>query len=881
VTEVVVDRLKLALASRYAIERQIGQGGMATVYLARDLRHDRRVALKVLRPELAAVIGADRFLHEIRVTASLQHPHILPLHDSGEADTFLFYVMPYVEGESLRDRLRRERQLPIDDAVRVASEVAAALAYAHGRGVIHRDIKPENILLASGSAVVADFGIARAVTEAGEGRLTETGLSLGTPQYMSPEQATAERELDARTDIYALAAVVYEMLIGEPPFTGPTTQAVIARVLTESPRSVRVGRPTVPQHIDAAVQKALSKLPADRFRTALAFAEALERPAVAHSGDVAVAPVPSPTATRTQLLVAGAVTVAAIAFGIAGWLRRPPANVLPVVRSAIRLPDNAHAEARQSGSPLALSPDGSVLVYAGSRQLFMRRLDQADVLPIPNTLGAEQPFFSPDGRNIGFVAEGSIKRVPLAGGPVVTICSARQIQGATWGAADVIVFAAGAGNFSGGLGGALYAVSANGGTPRPVLADSTGETLFRWPDFLPDGRHVLASSGTALDYRSAVVDLRTGKFEFVPGAKSNPRYVEPGWLLSVALDGTVTAFPFDPDAVRVTGNAVSVLEGVATGLGGVAKFAVARNGWIVYTEGVARQRRLTLVDRRGVQTTIPVDAQSYSDPRFSPNGTDVALTLLRSGGGLLGDIWVVNVPRATMSRLTFEGTDQFPGWSADGRRVTYTTLRPNNAVNWKPTGGGPSDSLLTLPGRTIFDAVLTHDVRRVIFRLGGIPGDLHYVDRDSLGTPHPLLDSRFDERAPALSSDDHWLAYVSDETGRDEVYVRPFPDAGGRWVISAAGGGEPRWSRDGKELFYRNADTVFAVQIATQPTFSVGQRTTLFTGSYLRNARHATYDVSPDGQHFIFITGDTDDSGELVLVQNAMVAATRARSPQP
>ncbi|HEV8151137.1 MAG TPA: serine/threonine-protein kinase, partial [Gemmatimonadales bacterium] len=280
-TEARVARLTAALAGRYAIERELGQGGMATVYLARDLRHDRSVALKVLRPELAAVIGAERFLQEIRVTAGLQHPHILPLHDSGEIEHFLYYVMPYVEGESLRERLTRERQLAIDDAVRIATEAASALAYAHGRGVIHRDIKPENILLASGAsgaAVVADFGIARAVTAAGGGRLTETGLSLGTPQYMSPEQATADRELDGRSDVYALGCVVYEMLTGEPPHTGPTTQSVIAKLLTEDPRPLRSGRPSVPAHVAGAVHKALARLPADRFRGAAEFAEALTRP---------------------------------------------------------------------------------------------------------------------------------------------------------------------------------------------------------------------------------------------------------------------------------------------------------------------------------------------------------------------------------------------------------------------------------------------------------------------------------------------------------------------------------------------------------------------------------------------------------------------------
>src|SRR5438876_3258764 len=270
------NRLQVALADRYRIEQEIGDGGMATVYLAEDLRHDRRVALKVLRPELAAVIGAERFLAEIKLTANLQHPHILPLFDSGEADGFLFYVMPFVEGESLRGRLNREKQLPVTDAVRIATEVASALDYAHRHGVVHRDIKPENILVHDGRALVADFGIALAASKAGGNRMTETGMSLGTPHYMSPEQAMGEREITARSDVYALGAVTYEMLTGDPPFTGSTAQAIVARVVTESPRSLTAQRHTIPPGVEAAVLTALEKLPADRFSTAHEFAEALQ-----------------------------------------------------------------------------------------------------------------------------------------------------------------------------------------------------------------------------------------------------------------------------------------------------------------------------------------------------------------------------------------------------------------------------------------------------------------------------------------------------------------------------------------------------------------------------------------------------------------------------
>src|SRR5215211_538898 len=271
----LLGRLQSALADRYRLDREIGAGGMATVYLAEDVRHDRSVALKVLRPELAAVIGAERFLAEIKLTANLQHPHILPLFDSGEADGYLFYVMPYVEGETLRDRLTREKQLPVADAIRITTEVASALDYAHRHGVIHRDIKPENILLHDGQALVADFGIALAASKAGGSRMTETGMSLGTPHYMSPEQAMGQREITARSDVYALGAILYEMLSGDPPFTGSTAQAVVARVLTESPRPLVTQRHTIPRHVEAAVLTALEKLPADRFATAAEFAEAL------------------------------------------------------------------------------------------------------------------------------------------------------------------------------------------------------------------------------------------------------------------------------------------------------------------------------------------------------------------------------------------------------------------------------------------------------------------------------------------------------------------------------------------------------------------------------------------------------------------------------
>jgi serine/threonine-protein kinase len=875
VPEVVAGRLKAALATRYAIEREVGQGGMATVYLAGDLRHDRKVALKVLRPELAAVIGAERFLQEIRVTANLQHPHILPLHDSGEADGFLYYVMPFVEGESLRDRLNRERHLPVDDALRTATQVAAALSYAHGRGVIHRDIKPENILLTSGAAVVADFGIARAVTEAGGGRLTETGLSLGTPQYMSPEQATGDRDLDGRSDVYALGCVLYEMLAGEPPYTGPTAQSVIAKVLTETPRPVRNARPAVPDHVEVAIHRALARLPADRFRTAAEFAEALSRPGAAGMPATAGrgATTGRPGFERRQVLAGAAVLLIAVAVALAGWLRPAPPVPRPMVRVSLTLPAEAQVVdfGVREGTPVALSPDGTVLVYGGGQRLFMRRLDQIEPVPLPNTQGAEQPFFSPDGQNVGFFADGALKQVALAGGPVVTLARVQQVWGATWGSSDVIVFASG---------GHLYRVPASGGTAEPLrLSDTTGGRIYRWPEFLPDGKRVLVTlAGGQSPHMAGLVDVESGAVSQLEGTgvpSTNPHFVEPGWLLYLSGEGTIFAVPFDERAGRVTGTPVPVLENVRWGLWGDAKLALSREGWAVYLQGSFSQRRLTLVDRQGRAATIPSEPRPFNDPRFSPDGRTLAVTILAPGRGLVGDIWLFDLQQATLSRLTFDLLHQFPEWSADGRYVV--TARWMQGVVATPGGGGPADTLFS--SSNVFEGAVSHDGRSVVYRYNGVPGDIYYVRRDSLDHPHPVVATVYDERSPALSPDDRWLAYVSNESGRDEVYVRSFPGGSGRWQVSVAGGVEPRWRRDGVELFYRHADTLFAVTVRTQPAFSAGQRTALFVGDYLGGPRHANYDVHPDGQRFVFVTGEREGAPDLILVQNLLAGVSASGRP--
>ncbi|HEY3934372.1 MAG TPA: protein kinase [Gemmatimonadales bacterium] len=424
-------RFVAALADRYTVERELGQGGMATVYLAHDVKHERQVAIKVLRPELAAVIGAERFVREIRTIANLQHPHILGLIDSGEVSGTAYYVMPFIDGESLRDRLSRETQLPIGDAVRIAVEVADALQYAHSHGVIHRDIKPENILLHGGHALVADFGIALAASKTGGARMTETGMSLGTPQYMSPEQAMGERELDARTDIYALGCTTYEMLTGEPPFTGPTAQAIVAKVMTAEPVEATALRKSIPPHVADAVHTAMQKLPADRFGSAVEFARALAAPVSASRRGVSAAP----QRIRTTLVTLAAGVVLGVGVGIAATSARHRPEVLTGNVTHVTIEDGLEIQP-------AISPDGKMLVYAGGTsmhvRLFLRPTDggPAVALTADSTTVQQDPRWSPSGKSVLFLANDGVDTAVagLGGASAVTLINgaAGEIATATW-----------------------------------------------------------------------------------------------------------------------------------------------------------------------------------------------------------------------------------------------------------------------------------------------------------------------------------------------------------------------------------------------------------------------------------------------------------------
>ncbi len=674
----MIDRLNAALEDRYRIERELGAGGMATVYLAEDLKHDRQVAIKVLKPELAAVIGGDRFVTEIKTTASLQHPHILPLFDSGAADGFLYYVMPYVEGESLREKLDREKQLGVEEAVKIATAVASALHYAHERGIVHRDIKPANILLHAGEPVVADFGIALAISAAGGGRLTETGMSVGTPHYMSPEQASADRDVSARSDLYSLACVLYEMLAGDPPHTGPSAQVILMRILTEEPREVSEVRKAVPPNVQAALVKALEKLPADRFKTADEFKRALSDPDFRYqpgprtgagaggrrsgSGDAGH----WATDTRTRVLAA----VCFVLLAATGWsLVRgggSPEQAMPGTGPVYRyvIEDSLQEDVLS----FDISGNGDVVYSAemdGRRHLRLRRAADTLIREIPGTDNAAFPLFSPDGEWVTFLTEyENLKKVQISTGTLVNLATAGEsltlYHLCQWTDDGFIVFSAGDG---------VYRVPEVGGAPERI--HEAGPSVNA--RVLPDRRTLMFTEfpSNPSDVSVMVVDYPTGDTLTVIENAGNSIWSPTGHILHGHPSGSVFAFPFDLDRQEVMGPSVPVREGVLT-IGAVSLFALSSSGALVYYTGEGTGENLqsevfAWMDMDGSFSPIPIAPTDHADARLSPDGRYIAYTRE-------GHIYIFDLELGTNQRLTFTEADHHdPVWSPDGTRVAYSS----------------------------------------------------------------------------------------------------------------------------------------------------------------------------------------------------------------
>ncbi|HKH94411.1 MAG TPA: protein kinase, partial [Gemmatimonadaceae bacterium] len=817
----VAARLKDALADRYRIERELGAGGMATVYLAEDIKHHRRVAIKVLRPELAAVIGADRFLREIETIAGLQHPHILGLIDSGEVNGTAYYVMPFVEGESLRDRLVREKQLAIADAVRIATEVASALDYAHRHGVIHRDVKPENILLHDGAALVADFGIALAASKAGGERMTETGMSLGTPQYMSPEQAMGEREITAGADIYALGATTYEMLAGAPPFTGPTAQAIVAKIVASEPESLSVLRRTVPPHVEDAVLTALEKIPADRFASANAFARALEgtgAATVTRTGRTRAADARS----RRKLLWPAAVVLLSLVT-LAGWLRprsdASSTSPAPPTQLALLVPDFGGASTGLQRQ-LELTPDGASLLYValvdGATRTKLVTLDGSESRILE---GVEQNLadysISPDGRTFtaASFSTGTVFRYPITGGtgkPLPRDVSSGQrgvwgSDGSYWLGSTVT------GQVD------IAKLSPTDSVSRPFGRRHTDLLL----------NQILPGDETALVVRQPVgtatgpvmlLDLHSGDASVLLNeAVVEARYAT-GHLVYVLGDGSLHAVPFDPRTQRLSGSPVTLATGVTLTGSGQAQFSVARNGTVAYL--VEAGRSLVVADRAGAGRGVLAEMRNYHHPRFSPDGQRISVDFNGPEGR---DVWILNRADSAFTRATFDRDGHDANWSRDGRSLAYTSFRGGvfGVHRIRPGSTQSADSLLTSPTLAYSGLWLRDESAFVTVGQSLRPEsnlDIAINRNGGRGPVEPIVATRFIEQYPALSHDDRWLAFTSNQSGREEIYLRRLEGEGEQIQVSLGGGTEPVWSPDGRELFYRSGTNAEA---RAEPTIMV------------------------------------------------------------
>jgi serine/threonine-protein kinase len=888
----------------YQLALKIGAGGMGEVYRARDTTLNRDVAIKVLLPAVAN--NPDRlarFSREAQLLAALNHPHIAQIHGLENSGRLYALVMELVEGPTLADRIARGA-IPLDEALPLAKQIAEAIEAAHERGIVHRDLKPGNIKIRDdGTVKVLDFGLAKALdptsgtgvdamtSPAAGAPATAAHVILGSAAYMSPEQARG-RPADKRADIWAFGVVVFEMLAGQRLFTGETISDTLASVLTTDP-NWRTLPAAVPPSLRRLLRWCLEKDPKRRLQ-AIGDARVQLDDLLAGVPEDTIATRP-PIPRRRMIGVGGGMfTAGAVIAALFTWaLTQPAPAKLQPVRFAIVPPAAQPLKIYGGARNLAVSPNGSSLVYtssvSGENRLMLRAIEQLDAVPVGGITGVNGPFFSPDGRWIGFFSGtlgGELMRVSITGGAPVSVGrTSGNSAGASWGPDDTIVFA----TVPSGPNAGLLRVPAAGGEPAILTTPDAahGEVSHLFPSVLPGGRAVLftiTSRGPVENAQVAVLDLATGQRKALIRGGSQAEYVDPsqgsaqeGYLV-YAVAGTLRAVRFDPVKLEVLSDPVVVLESVKTLWNGAAEFSVSRQGTLVYVPGggpTATTRSLVWVDRQGREEPVGAPPREYLMPRLSPDGTRVAVSIEDQDQ----DLWIWNLARRTLTRLTdAPGRDWYPVWTPDGRRIVFSSerARDGNSLFWQAADNtGTAEQLTTSLAGALGQgpASISSDGTRLIvnvnmpktgwdlrvLRLNGLSGPSVATPSPPLAPSSPptdpLVHTTATEGRAELSPDGRWLAYQSDESGRNQIWVRPFPNVdGGQWQVSANGGIAPVWARNGRELFYLDGtNAVTSVPIRTAPTFSAGAPTKLFDGRYVGGPFWRTYDVSRDGQRFLMI----------------------------
>ena len=880
----------------YEIVVPIGAGGMGEVYRARDGKLKRFVAIKVLPSSLAADHERlARFRREAEVLASLNHPHIAAIYGLEESSGVSALVMELVEGEDLSQRIARGA-IPLDEALPIARQIAEALEAAHEQGIIHRDLKPANIKVRpDGTVKVLDFGLAKALepasvagTAGGPGgasmsptlttpAMTQAGMILGTAAYMAPEQARG-KVVDKRIDVWAFGCVLFEMLSGARAFDGEDVLETIGAVLQKEPPFTRLPA-TTPDTVRTVLQRCLQKDPRQRIRdigdAQLALAGAFDQQSQASAGTTASS---APGRRNAVAIAAAVVASAAVATTLITWaLTRHVPQTLQPVRFTIVPPAPWRLFEAPGDRQLAVSPDGSHLAYVATTgpvsagtfggRLVVRAIDRLETEPLRGIRTASSPFFSPDGKWIGFF-DGNIdlKKVSVSGGAPISLCATgRPNRGASWGPGDTIVFAT---DQTG-----LLSVPAGGGEPTVLTKpDAARGESHAFPSYLPGGNAVLytvTADRSSENAQVAVLDLKTGRSKTLVRGGTQAEYVElsagtrgSGFLV-YAVAGALHAVQFDPVTLDVKSAPVSVVEQVMTLPTGAAQYAVSRTGALAFIRGGTTSvetvlRTLVWVDRRGHEEAIAAPPRSYVSLKLSPDGRTIAL----DARDQQNDIWTFDIARQTFTRFTMDrAVDGFPVWTPDGRRIIFESNRTGsfNLYSQSADGAGAPEQL-TKSQNQLWPYSISPDGTRVVLNESGdkIGNDLDVLVLDGKSRPEPLIQSPFTKAGAAISPDGRWLAYASDESGQLQVYVRPFPKVNdGQWQVSPGGGYKPVWAPSGRELFYlvgtptRNA--LMMVPVQTTPTFRPGNATRLFEGPYPSLLSGRPYDVSPDGQKFLMI----------------------------
>jgi len=870
----------------YEVVAPLGAGGMGEVYRARDTRLGREVAIKVLPEHLMAdpeILA--RFEREARTISSLNHPHICTLHDVGRAPGTAgsadveYLVMELVDGETLAKRLERG-PLPTPELLKLGIQIADALDRAHRAGIVHRDFKPGNVMLTRSGAKLMDFGLARAAVAAPSASgvsvanlsqsptqvspLTAQGTLVGTYFYMAPEQLEG-KEADARSDLWSLGCVLYEMASGRRAFDGKSQASLIGAIMHSEPPPLATAAPLSPPALDALIRSCLAKDPDERIQTAHDVKLQLSWIAQSSSQPGAATP-PLPRRRRSNEPIAWAVAGLAIAsaafFAWRGGLGGTSDASKQQLVFTIPIPPSVTPQFMPR-----ISPDGKIIAFIGQDSLnrtlvWLRPLNSLVANPLPGTEGSRAPFWSPDSRYLAFVADGKLKKVAVAGGPPQVICDAPTGSDGSWSRSDVILF-------DGQGADPIYRVNAGGGI-KAVAIPGDSVKQVGWPAFLPDGKHFLYSgvgnTGLSKTFAGTLGSIK-GKELAIEGSRIE--YSPDGYVL-LARDRTLLAQKFDVGGLKLVGEPFPVAENLPVGGNGAANFTVSGNGILVYRATGGSLSRLIWIDRGGRELSEVAAAADYRAPALSPDGTKIAIRR-RDGDGSNIDVWVIEPARGTTTRFTFDpGDDSNPVWSPDGSKIAWSGVRGGKEAIWvKTANGAGSEETVADAGTNSILLDWSHDGRYLLYsNFGSNLSDVLALDLDNRKSTI-VLGSRFNETRARLSPDGHWLAYQSDESGINEIYVTSFPISSGKWQISTRGGIEPGWSRDGKELFYLSPDAKFmSVPVATGAAFNPGTPQPLFRIQTEPGLRRNVYCPSADGKKFLFLVPYGENETPMTVMVN-------------